>query len=214
MPSRPCHERPRLEGALLAGTQSSCCCIFFAINSYYLVLTIAGFWRTLRTVRELQRPDQRRLLRSPLTPPVSLLAPAFNEQANVVDNVRSLLMLDYPLFEVILVNDGSKDDTLDTLIKAFELKPSARSFEYTVPCKSIRGVMNPLNTPTRGGGQGERGKADALNQGSTWPSIPCSAPSTPTPSSSRMRCSGWCGHFSKPRCDDRRRRSGPGCQRM
>src|SRR6476661_4512104 len=106
----------------------------FGINTYYLVLTIAGFWRTLRTVQELQRPDQRRLLRSPLTPPVSVLAPAFNEEANVVENVRSLLMLDYPLFEVILVNDGSKDQTLDRLIKAFHLKASARSFEYTVSC--------------------------------------------------------------------------------
>jgi poly-beta-1,6-N-acetyl-D-glucosamine synthase len=67
---------------------------FFAINTYYLLLTVAGFRRTLRMVRELQRPDHRRLLRSPLTPPVSVLAPAFNEEANVVDNVRSLLMLD------------------------------------------------------------------------------------------------------------------------
>jgi cellulose synthase/poly-beta-1,6-N-acetylglucosamine synthase-like glycosyltransferase len=138
----------------------------FAINTYYLVLTIAGFWRTLRMVQELQRPDQRRLLRSPLTPPVSVLAPAFNEEANVVDNVRSLLMLDYPLFEVILVNDGSKDATLDRLITAFELKPSARSFEYTVSCKRIRGVYESSAYPNlvvvdkiNGG------KADALNSG-------------------------------------------------
>ena len=138
----------------------------FAINTYYLVLTIAGFCRTLRMVQELQRPDQRRLLRSPLTPPVSVLAPAFNEEASVVDNVRSLLMLDYPLFEVILVNDGSKDATLDRLITAFELKPSARSFEYTVPCKRIRGVYESSAYPNlvvvdkiNGG------KADALNSG-------------------------------------------------
>jgi cellulose synthase/poly-beta-1,6-N-acetylglucosamine synthase-like glycosyltransferase len=138
----------------------------FAINTYYLVLTIAGFRRTLRMVQELQRPDQRRLLRSPLTPPVSVLAPAFNEEASVVDNVRSLLMLDYPLFEVILVNDGSKDATLATLIPAFELKPSARSFEYTVPCKRIRGVYESSAYPNlvvvdkiNGG------KADALNSG-------------------------------------------------
>jgi cellulose synthase/poly-beta-1,6-N-acetylglucosamine synthase-like glycosyltransferase len=156
---------PRLEAALLwyAGFMLL---YFFAINTYYLVLTIAGFWRTLRTVRELQRPDQRRLLRSPLTPPVSLLAPAFNEQANVVDNVRSLLMLDYPLFEVILVNDGSKDDTLGTLIDAFQLKPSARSFEYTVPCRPIRGVYESSDYPNlvvvdKVNG----GKADALNSG-------------------------------------------------
>jgi cellulose synthase/poly-beta-1,6-N-acetylglucosamine synthase-like glycosyltransferase len=139
---------------------------FFAINTYYLLLTVAGFWRTLRTVQELQRPDQRRLLRSPLTPPVSVLAPAFNEEANVVDNVRSLLMLDYPLFEVILVNDGSKDRTLDRLIAAFELKQSARSFEYSVSCKPIRGVYESGAYPNlvvvdKVNG----GKADALNSG-------------------------------------------------
>jgi len=47
----------------------------FAINTYYLLLTVLGFWRTLRSVREVQRPDSRRLLRSPLTPPISILAP-------------------------------------------------------------------------------------------------------------------------------------------
>src|SRR5918997_2318092 len=112
---------------------------FFAINSYYLVLTLAGFWRTLRTVLDVQRADHRRLLRSPLTPPVSVLAPAFNEEANVVENVRSLLMLDYPLFEVVLINDGSSDATLEVLIEAFDLRRSGRSFERVLPCKLIRG---------------------------------------------------------------------------
>lgn len=139
---------------------------FFSINSYYLVLTVAGFWRTLRAVLELQQADQRRLLRSPLTPPVSVLAPAFNEEANVVENVRSLFMLDYPLFEVILINDGSKDRTLETLVEAFELRPSARSFEYAVPCKPIRCVYESAAYPNlvvvdKVNG----GKADALNAG-------------------------------------------------
>jgi cellulose synthase/poly-beta-1,6-N-acetylglucosamine synthase-like glycosyltransferase len=139
---------------------------FFAINSYYLVLTIAGFWRTLRVFKEVRRPDQRRLLRSPLTPPVSVLAPAFNEEANVVENVRSLLMLDYPLFEVVLVNDGSSDRTLGRLIDAFDLRRSARSFERTLHCKAIRGVYESPTYPNlvvvdklNGG------KADALNAG-------------------------------------------------
>jgi poly-beta-1,6-N-acetyl-D-glucosamine synthase len=98
---------------------------FFAINTYYLVLTVTGFWQTLKVFKEVRRPDQRRLLRSPLTPPISVLAPAFNEESNVVENVRSLLMLDYPLFEVILVNDGSKDRTLGRLVDAFDLRRSA-----------------------------------------------------------------------------------------
>jgi cellulose synthase/poly-beta-1,6-N-acetylglucosamine synthase-like glycosyltransferase len=95
----------------------------FAINTYYLILMLIGFWRTIRSVREVQRPDSRRLLRSPLTPPISILAPAFNEEANVEENVRSLLMLDYPLFEVILINDGSSDRTLEVLISRFDLRP-------------------------------------------------------------------------------------------
>jgi cellulose synthase/poly-beta-1,6-N-acetylglucosamine synthase-like glycosyltransferase len=139
---------------------------FFAINSYYFALTVAGFWRTLRVFKEVRRPDQRRLLRSPLTPPISVLAPAFNEEANVVDNVRSLLMLDYPLFEVILVNDGSSDRTLGRLMDAFDLRQSARSFERTLPCQAIRGVYD---SPTYSNlvvvDKDNGGKADALNAG-------------------------------------------------
>jgi cellulose synthase/poly-beta-1,6-N-acetylglucosamine synthase-like glycosyltransferase len=139
---------------------------FFAINSYYLTLTLAGFWRTIRTVLELRWSDRRRLLRSPFTPPVSVLAPAYNEQANVVENVRSLLMLDYPLFEVIVINDGSSDNTLEVLIEEFELRPTARSFEYAVSCKPIRCVYESatysnLVLVDKDNG----GKADALNAG-------------------------------------------------
>ncbi len=139
---------------------------FFAINSYYLLLTLAGFWRTMRVVKEVRRPDQRRLLRSPLTPPISVLAPAFNEEANVVDNVRSLLMLDYPLFEVILINDGSSDRTLGRLVDAFDLRPSARSFERALPCQPIRGVYESTTYSNLVVVDKENGgKADALNGG-------------------------------------------------
>ena len=139
---------------------------FFAINTYYLVLTIAGFWRTIRVAREVRRPDQRRLLRSPLTPPISVLAPAFNEEANVVENVRSLLMLDYPLFEVILVNDGSRDRTLGRLVDAFDLRRNARCFERVLPCKTIRGIYDSPIYPNLVVVDKENGgKADALNAG-------------------------------------------------
>jgi cellulose synthase/poly-beta-1,6-N-acetylglucosamine synthase-like glycosyltransferase len=139
---------------------------FFAINSYYLALTVCGFWRTLRVSKEVRRPDQRRLLRSPLTPPVSVLAPAFNEEANVVENVRSLLMLDYPIFEVILINDGSRDRTLGRLVDAFDLRQSARSYEHVLPSKAIRGIYESATYPNlvvvdKANG----GKADALNAG-------------------------------------------------
>jgi cellulose synthase/poly-beta-1,6-N-acetylglucosamine synthase-like glycosyltransferase len=156
---------PQLE-TLLGWYTSFILVFFFAINSYYLVLTIAGFWRTLRVFREVRRPDQRRLLRSPLTPPVTVLAPAFNEEANVVENVRSLLMLDYPLFEVVLVNDGSKDRTLGRLVDAFDLRRSARSFEHALPCKPIRGIYESATYPNLVVVDKQNGgKADALNAG-------------------------------------------------
>jgi cellulose synthase/poly-beta-1,6-N-acetylglucosamine synthase-like glycosyltransferase len=117
-------------------------------------------------VRDAQLPDSRRLLRSPLTPPISILAPAFNEEANVEENVRSLLMLGYPLFEVILINDGSSDRTLDVLISRFDLRPSERSYELSVACRPIRAVYESPAYPNlvvidKVNG----GKADALNAG-------------------------------------------------
>jgi cellulose synthase/poly-beta-1,6-N-acetylglucosamine synthase-like glycosyltransferase len=156
---------PDLAGFL--GWYSASILLFlFATNSYYLILTVAGFWRTVRVLQDVRRPDQRRLLRSPLTPPVSVLAPAFNEEANVVENVRSLLMLDYPLFEVVLINDGSRDRTLGRLVDAFDLRQSARSFERSLPCKTIRGIYESPTYPNlvvmdKVNG----GKADALNAG-------------------------------------------------
>ncbi|HEV7364719.1 MAG TPA: glycosyltransferase [Gemmatimonadales bacterium] len=152
--------------AILGWYASFILLFFFSINSYYLILTIAGFWRTLRVFQEVRRPDQRRLLRSPLTPPVSVLAPAFNEEANVVENVRSLLMLDYPLFEVVLVNDGSRDRTLGRLVDAFDLRRSARSFERALPCKPIRGIYESPTYPNLVVVDKQNGgKADALNAG-------------------------------------------------
>jgi cellulose synthase/poly-beta-1,6-N-acetylglucosamine synthase-like glycosyltransferase len=98
--------------------------------------------------------------------PISLLAPAFNEEATIVESVRSLLALQYPTIEVIVVNDGSKDRTLDVLIDAFELSSVVRAFESAVPHKPVRGIFRSSRFPNllvidKVNG----GKADALNAG-------------------------------------------------
>jgi cellulose synthase/poly-beta-1,6-N-acetylglucosamine synthase-like glycosyltransferase len=140
---------------------------FLLINTQYLVLMIVGFLETRRALHETQWRDVRRLMRSPLTPPISLIAPAYNEEANIAVSVRSLLMLNYPEYEVIVVNDGSRDRTLAVLIERFGLKQVPRSFEYAVPCRPIRAVYESPDYPNlvvvdkdNGGG-----KADALNAG-------------------------------------------------
>src|SRR5262249_57808820 len=95
-----------------------------------------------------------------------VMAPAYNEEANIVVSVRSLLMLNYPDFEVVVVNDGSRDRTLEMLVEQFGLKPIPRSFEYTVPCRPIRAVYESPEHPSLVVVDKENGgKADALNAG-------------------------------------------------
>ena len=68
------------------------------------------------------------------------MAPAYNEAATVEDSVLSLLALDYPRFEVIVINDGSRDDTLDVLKKRFDLEPVERDYEPAAAHAPIRGI--------------------------------------------------------------------------
>ena len=90
---------------------------FFAINTSYLVCSVLAFFRLRQhrhrwTTRELES-----VVQSPATPGVSVIAPAYNEQATIVESMRALLLLNYPQFEVICCNDGSKDETLPRAIE-------------------------------------------------------------------------------------------------
>ncbi|MGH7265253.1 MAG: glycosyltransferase family 2 protein [Candidatus Rokuibacteriota bacterium] len=140
---------------------------FLGISAYYLVLMLLGFRETLRAAREMHWQDARRLMQSRFTPPISVLATAYNEEASIVESVRSLLMLHYPQFEVIVVNDGSTDRTLEVLMEQFSLRPVSRAFEYAVPCKPIRRVFESLEYPNLVVVDKENGgcKADAANGG-------------------------------------------------
>lgn len=106
---------------------------------------------------------------SPLTPAVSIIAPAYNEQDIVVENVKSMLKVKYPDFDVIIVNDGSSDKTLENLIEAFELTEVPFTNTRKVPCKPIKKVYrsrleayhNLIVVDKEPGGR----KADASNAG-------------------------------------------------
>jgi cellulose synthase/poly-beta-1,6-N-acetylglucosamine synthase-like glycosyltransferase len=147
---------------------------FLAISLHYLALMVIGFRETLRVMYDVQWQDDRRLMQSPFTPPVSIIATAFNEQANIVESVRSLLMLHYPRFEVIVVNDGSTDRTLEILCESFALRRIPRSFEYLVPCRPIRGAYESMLFPNLVVVDKENGgcKADATNGGLNFAMYP------------------------------------------
>ncbi|HEY9217867.1 MAG TPA: glycosyltransferase [Phenylobacterium sp.] len=97
-------------------------------------------------------------------PPITLLVPAFNEELTIVESVRSLLALQYPNFEVVVVNDGSGDGTMQVLRDSFELRPAQRHYEVLAPCKPIRAVYAAANQPRLLVVDKENGgKSDALN---------------------------------------------------
>lgn len=101
-----------------------------------------------------------------VSPPIALLVPAYNEEATVVENIRSLLSLHYPTFEIIVINDGSRDGTLKAVIDAFALKPVVRSYDPAVAHRPVRGLYGSPEYPNLIVVDKENGgKSDALNAG-------------------------------------------------
>jgi cellulose synthase/poly-beta-1,6-N-acetylglucosamine synthase-like glycosyltransferase len=139
---------------------------FVVLNAIYLGFTGIA-WRAItyhRHAREFSGAEEA--FASPLTPPVSILLPAFNEEAGIVDSVRSLLALRFPELEVIVVNDGSTDSTLRRLAEAFELAPVRKAMRTTVLTAPLRGSYASRKHPELWVIDKENGgKADALNAG-------------------------------------------------
>jgi cellulose synthase/poly-beta-1,6-N-acetylglucosamine synthase-like glycosyltransferase len=132
---------------------------------YFLMMTLGYFG--LRNYRaRFKREELEALLKSPLLPQVAILAPAYNEAATCRDSVRAMLKLHYPNHEVIVINDGSKDDTLDILIEEFRLYRSSRVASDAIATKPIKAIYesrDPLRLVVVDKENG--GKADSLNAG-------------------------------------------------
>jgi YaiO family outer membrane protein len=136
-----------------------------AINAVYLLLILVGYF-VLRRERPFPISSREQLLRSPLLPSIAVIAPAYNESATCRESVRNMLALRYPSHEVIVVNDGSKDDTLKILIDEFKLYKSGRTPFATIPTKPIRAIYesrDPIRLVVVDKENG--GKSDASNAG-------------------------------------------------
>ncbi|MBA2487464.1 MAG: glycosyltransferase family 2 protein [Nitrospira sp.] len=101
-----------------------------------------------------------------VSPHISLLVPAYNEEKSIVESLRSMLALNYPKLDIVAINDGSKDGTLAAMIEGFGLEPVVRSFEEAVPHKALRALYGSPRLPNLIVIDKEMGgKSDALNAG-------------------------------------------------
>jgi cellulose synthase/poly-beta-1,6-N-acetylglucosamine synthase-like glycosyltransferase len=98
---------------------------FVILNTVYTIMLIISLWGVIHYLRRLRLVNFKDYFKYRIIPPVSIIAPAYNEELTVVESVKSLLMIQYPEFELIVVNDGSKDKTLEVLIENFDLQISS-----------------------------------------------------------------------------------------
>lgn len=149
---------------------------FLLLNGFYLVLYTISFFEISDYTRRELYSGVPELFGSNYAPPVSLIVPAYNEEATITASVRSFLSLQYPLFEVVVVNDGSKDSTMKTLREEFDLWESDQPVRMQLETQPIRGVYaapaeNVILVDKENGG-----KADALNAGicaANYPFVCC-----------------------------------------
>src|SRR5450759_123221 len=139
---------------------------FFAVNGWYLILLVSSLLELRRHMLLITDESRHLLLSSTLSPTISVLAPAFNEEATIDASLRALLALQYPNLEVIVVSDGSKDRTVQVLIERFDLVPVKTIYEHRIKTKPVRSLYRSSTYPSLVVVDKDNGgKADALNVG-------------------------------------------------
>lgn len=139
---------------------------FLVVNTFYAVLLVSAALEMVRHRRRTRGESLWRLLQVPGLPRITVISPAYREEATIVESVSALLTLSYPDLEVVVVCDGSPDATLDALKRGFSLRrvhPVRRGLISTRP---IREMYRSQATPRLLVVDKENGgKADALNVG-------------------------------------------------
>src|SRR5690606_34287891 len=154
--------------------------IFWAVNLLFLIYGVSlisiYFGGIILSDRAVKRNKRRAhflqvkdIVSATDIPSVTLIAPAYNEGLTIVENVRSLLAIQYPFYELIIVNDGSKDNSMELLIEKFDLEPRDATFiTQPLPTATVNKIYRSrkqqykqLTVIDKNNG----GKADALNAG-------------------------------------------------
>jgi cellulose synthase/poly-beta-1,6-N-acetylglucosamine synthase-like glycosyltransferase len=139
---------------------------FILMQAYLIVLALLS-GAALRRNHHLRRFGRvGEMLSSRTSPPITIVIPAYNEATGIVDSVRSMSIVKYPRFEIVVTNDGSSDDTLQSLIDAFDLEKVKIPYRPDLDCAPVRAIYRgrsgvDITVIDKDNG----GRADALNAG-------------------------------------------------
>ena len=154
-------------------------CMAFTIllNLIYIVQLFISMIRVHNNYNKTFSDDFHSYVDSDNLLPISLIIPAYNEEENIVQNIRSLMKLNYPMYEIIVVNDGSTDKTGELVIQAFHMHKIETAIRYQIPTQKIEAVYFSREFPNLLYVQKQNGgKSDALNAGiniSRYPLFTC-----------------------------------------
>lgn len=155
--------------------------IFFVVYllGYSTFLFVSVLVGGNQLFEDVKKRKLRNEIRHEYFVPISIIVPAYNEEVTIEDTIRSLLNLDYKIYEIIVVNDGSKDETGGLVAKTFDLKQVYRPIRKQVKCKDQITVFEgkggkgvPITLINKNNG----GKADSINMGinaSRYPYFVC-----------------------------------------
>lgn len=161
-------EFPVLEQMIIFVVDFNYYLVFYsmAINLVYLGLLILSYSQVKKQFKLWKIKSISLLFKKKMLPTISMIAPAYNEAKTIIESANSLLNLKYPDYELIIVNDGSRDSTLEVLIKYFDLSRVDYIFEYKLKTMNVRGIyMNRSRPKLIVVDKENGGKADSLNAG-------------------------------------------------
>ncbi len=154
-----------------------CMAFTLLLNIIYIIQLLVSLVRVHKNYDKAFSDDFHSYVDSDNLLPISLIIPAYNEQEHIVQNIRSLMKINYPMYEIIVVNDGSTDKTGELVINAFNMHKIETSIRYQIPTADIEGVYYSRRYPNLLFVQKKNGgKSDALNAGinlSRFPLFTC-----------------------------------------
>jgi peptidoglycan-N-acetylglucosamine deacetylase len=137
-----------------------------SINVIYILLLIFSFLGIKKQIAGRRIKNKSFLFNKHFLPSISIIAPAYCEEGNIIESANSLLNINYPNYELIIVNDGSTDETINRLIDYYHLEQVEYMAEEKIQTMPVLGIYkNPSLPKLTVIDKVNGGKADSLNVG-------------------------------------------------